>query len=376
MNSVTTRGIRSAAAVWITVAVVALAGCSGEISSVDRAQAQVTAKEKAVTEAEADLTAASATFCDASKTYITGLDRYGDVLNATAPTVGDVREAGADLTDPRDAAFDGAEAAVDAQEALTVAEQELAEARAALEAAQAGSSSAPADPAAEQPSSTPLAPTATVDRVKQADSEFAAAQEAITDETPLTAASEQFNSAVVALEMAWLRLFADAGCLSDEQALQAQTAVSAYTAALQQDLTVAGYYAGGVDGVYGPATVAAVEDLQNANGLAVTGTVDKATADALQTELLALGGAAAQESVATTAAIQQTLKLAGFWDGPVDGIWSDALTEAVQEFQTALGVEPTGSVDAATITAFQEALSQLTQPESSPSASPDSSQAP
>ena len=91
MNSVTTRGIRSAAAVWVTVAVVALAGCSGEISSVDRAQAQVTAKEKAVTQAEADLTAASATFCDASKTYITGLDRYGDVLNATAPTVGDVR---------------------------------------------------------------------------------------------------------------------------------------------------------------------------------------------------------------------------------------------------------------------------------------------
>ena len=212
--------------------------------------------------------------------------------------------------------------------------------------------------------------------MKQADSEFAAAQEAITDETPLTAASEQFNSAVVALEMAWLRLFADAGCLSDEQAVQAQAAVSAYTTALQQDLTDAGYYAGGVDGVYGPATVAAVEDLQNANGLAVTGTVDKATAEALQAELLALGGAAAQESVATTAAIQQTLKLAGFWDGPVDGIWTAALTEAVQEFQTELGVEPTGSVDAATITAFQEALAGLTQPESSPSPSPDSSEAP
>ncbi len=375
MNSVTMRGIRSATAVWVTVAVVALAGCSGEISSVDRAQAQVTVKEKAVTQAAADLTAASATFCDASKTYITALDRYGDVLNATAPTVGDVREAGADLADPREAALEGAEAAVEAQETLTAAEQELAQARVALEAAQAGSTDAPADPT-EQASTTPLAPTATVDRVTQADSEFAAAQSAITDETPLAAASEQFNSAVVALEMAWLRLFADAGCLSDEQALQAQAAVSAYTAALQQDLTDAGYYAGGVDGVYGPATVAAVEDLQKANGLAVTGTVDKATAEALQAELIALGGAAAQESVATTAAIQQTLKLAGFWDGPVDGIWTDALTSAVQEFQTALGVEPTGSVDAATITAFQEALSQLTQPESSPSPSPDSSQAP
>ena len=74
--------------------------------------------------------------------------------------------------------------------------------------------------------------------------------------------------------------------------------------------------------MYGPATVAAVEDLQEANGLPVTGTVDKATAEALQAELEALGGAAAQTTVATTAAVQQTLKLAGFWDGPVDGVWT------------------------------------------------------
>ena len=59
-------------------------------------------------------------------------------------------------------------------------------------------------------------------------------------------------------------------------------AVSAYTTALQQDLTDAGHYAGAIDGVYGPQTVAAVEDLQEANGLPVTGTVDKATAEALQ----------------------------------------------------------------------------------------------
>ena len=41
------------------------------------------------------------------------IDRYGDVLNATAPTVGDVKDAGADLAAPREAAFAGAEAAVD-----------------------------------------------------------------------------------------------------------------------------------------------------------------------------------------------------------------------------------------------------------------------
>ena len=111
--------------------------------------------------------------------------------------------------------------------------------------------------------------------------------------------------------MAWLRLFVDAGCLPDEHKQQAAAAVSAYTTALQQDLAEAGYYGGAIDGVYGPQTVAAVEELQRANGLPVTGTVDKATADALQAQLAALGGAAAQTAVATTAALQQTLKLAG-----------------------------------------------------------------
>ncbi|KRA24828.1 peptidoglycan-binding protein [Microbacterium sp. Root61] len=349
---------------------IGLAGCSGEVSTVDRAEARVAAKEKALTEAQAQLTAASDTFCGASKTYVLALDRYGDVLHDTAPTVGDVREAGADLTQPRDDAFDGAEAAVDAQQQVVTAQQELTDAQAALERAKAGTSAPPTDAGSPPPTTPPLAPAATVDRVSQAESEFAAAQGAITDDTPLADASEQFNSAVVALEFAWLRLFVDAGCVSDEQTVQAQEAVSAYTTALQQDLATAGYYAGAVDGVYGPETVAAVEALQEANGLPVTGTVDNATASALQTELLALGGAAAQESIATTAAVQQTLKLLGFWDGPVDGVWTTALTEAVKAFQIELGVEPTGAVDAATVSAFRQAIESLSPPESNMSPSP------
>ncbi|MFF1635265.1 hypothetical protein [Leifsonia sp. NPDC058248] len=47
-----------------------------------------------------------------------------------------------------------------------------------------------------------------MDRVKQAESEFSAAEEKITDKTTLADASEQSNSAAVALEFAWLRLFA------------------------------------------------------------------------------------------------------------------------------------------------------------------------
>ena len=72
-----------------------LTGCSGESqdASLRAAQAKVTAKEKALTEAESAATAASTAFCTSSATYITAIDRYGDVLNATAPTVGDVKDA-------------------------------------------------------------------------------------------------------------------------------------------------------------------------------------------------------------------------------------------------------------------------------------------
>ena len=33
-------------------------------------------------------------FCGDAQTYIVALDRYGDVLTSTAPTVGDVRDGG------------------------------------------------------------------------------------------------------------------------------------------------------------------------------------------------------------------------------------------------------------------------------------------
>ena len=99
-----------------------------------------------------------------------------------------------------------------------------------------------------------MASAEVVNRVKQAEAEFVAAQEGVTDETPLAQAAQQYNAAVVALEVAWLTLYADAGCLTDAQQEQAVGAVRAYTAALQQSLLDAGYYEGAVDGVYGPTT--------------------------------------------------------------------------------------------------------------------------
>jgi len=362
------RGVRAVAIAG--VALLALAGCSSDITTVDQAQAQVKLKEQAVSEAEATFAAASQAFCDTAQDYVLALDRYGDVLHATAPTVGDVQEAGADLAEPRDDAYDGAQAALDAQQAVLTAHEELAEAQTTLARLEAGVSGTPSPVASPDPSLAPLAPVATVDRVKQAEKDFSTTVAGITPVTPLKEASEQFHSAAVGLQLAWMHLFVDAGCATDEQLAQADQVLSAFTTALQQDLKDAGYYKGDVDGIYGPKTTEAVEALQEANDLPVTGTVDQATILALQAELVKAGHDEAKDELATTAAVQQTLKLLGFWDGPVDGVWTDELTEAVKDFQKALDVEQTGVVDAATLAAWEKALEEFKNPSPSPSPSP------
>ena len=63
-----------------------------------------------------------------------------------------------------------------------------------------------------------------------------------------------------------------------------------------------------------------------------------------------------------TAAVQTVLTVTGFWRGPIDGVWTEELTAALQAFQTALGVEPTGVVDAATLAVFQQARDELQAP--------------
>jgi peptidoglycan hydrolase-like protein with peptidoglycan-binding domain len=216
-------------------------------------------KQQALDEARTDLTTKVDGFCRSATTYIGALDRCGDVLTGTAPTVGDVTEAGNDLAERRSDVIAGAEAAQEAKQAVATAEQELA---------------------------------------------------------------------------------------------------------------AADDYQGEIDGVYGPTTVDAVSALQKKHGLPVTGTVDKATDAALRADLAAKGGAAASQEVASTAAVQQTLKLAGHWSGPVDGAWTPALTEALKAFQTELGVKPTGAVDAATVAAVQQKVNDAPKRASaSPSAS-------
>ncbi len=114
-----------------------------------------------------------------------------------------------------------------------------------------------------------------------------------------------------------------------------------------------------MDGIYGPQTVDAVTQLQNDSGLPTTGLVDQATALALDEKLAAISAEAATQALTKTSALQTVLTLTGYWTGPVDGKWTPELTDALEQFQTALGVPPSGSVDAATLAAFEQALAEL-----------------
>ena len=355
------RLLRTAAAAAVPLLLLAACGGDDDDEAVDPvavAQRRVDDAQAELHDAQSALEDAHGQFCDDARDYIEAVDRYGSAFSDAAVTVGDITTAGSDLERPEEAAKSSADAVVEARDRVATADQELVDAQAALEEAQSGTSGPPP----ETTTTTTLVPPATIDRVQQAEEDLTAAFEGVTPSTPLTEATEKVNSAAFALQIASLRLFADAGCLSDEQAAQAVDAVVNYTTALQTSLKTSGYLEGEVDGIYGPETVAAVEALQSDNGLPVTGLVDRATATALTAAVEAAGGEAANLAIAHTAAVQSILTAAGYWTGPIDGQWTDALTAALQSFQTDLGVPATGVVDAATLAAARKALDELTAP--------------
>ncbi len=335
-------------------------GSSGEPAPdpLTAAQQDLDEAEAALAEASTALDEAGAQFCDESEAYIEAVDGYGGLLTDAEATVGAVTTAGADLEEPRETVTASADEVRRARDELTEAELQVAEAEAALAEVQTGTTAPPVTTT----TSVPLVPDEAVDRVEQAEADLADAFEGVDESTPLSEATEQVNAAAVSVQVAWIQVFASAGCLGDEEHLEAVTAVADYTRTLQSALATAGYYEGEIDGVYGPATVDAVERLQEDAGLPVTGLVDRATAAALDEAVAAAGGDVAAAELAHTAALQTVLTVTGYWTGPIDGEWTDALTAALQAFQTDLGVEPTGVVDPATIAAAQLALDEARTP--------------
>ena len=189
-----------------------------------------------------------------------------------------------------------------------------------------------------------------IQAVEDAEAAFENASD-IDDRSPVIDAGVRFTSAAYQLEVAWVRLFADAGCLEGDEEAQADAKqwVSDYVSAIQTDFRSIGYYLGDIDGVYGPMTIEAVEQFQHDQGLPVTGLVDPATQAALQ---VALG---ARQS-AQVGGLQAILTATGHYTGPIDGVWTPAVEDSLKALQDDLGVPATGVVDPATLRALEDAL--------------------
>ena len=287
----------------ITVMALTISACGSDEISVEDAQAQ---------------------FCADVEEYVTALDTYGGLFEDVELTVGDVRSAADDLDPAREAVSESAAVFKGAVEA---------------------------DP--DSAVTIELLESDSIEIVQEAEENFDDALAGINDRTRVVDAGVQVTSAAYGLQVAWVRLFADAGCIEDEG--EASEWVSGYVSGLQTDLAAIGLYAGRIDGIYGPQTIAAVERLQEEAGLEVTGLPDPATQRALA-ELLG------QRESAQVAALQGILTATGHYTGPVDGVWSDAVEEALKALQTELGVPATGVVDAATMRAFEAALTEAGNP--------------
>ncbi|MDA3028758.1 MAG: peptidoglycan-binding protein [Actinomycetota bacterium] len=123
---------------------------------------------------------------------------------------------------------------------------------------------------------------------------------------------------------------------------------------------------GGADGVFGAKTLEALNSFQRSHGLAITQTVDEATAVALGIVTAPTNGLARGASGDAVAQLQQALVDAGHNPaGGVDGVFGPGTEAALRAFQTASGLEVTGTVDQMTAarlmsrTAIEPAAAEL-----------------
>lgn len=140
----------------------------------------------------------------------------------------------------------------------------------------------------------------------------------------------------------------------------------AFIASVQSALAELGYYTGPIDGQFNDDFRAALIAFQTDNGLEPTGEIDSETLAAIQANL-EVGSAALTASIAE---IQQLLTDLGYFTGPIDGRVTPALGDAIRAFQTDLGVEPTGILDAATLRAIYQAGVQSGTPVEPPEPPP------
>jgi branched-chain amino acid transport system substrate-binding protein len=135
--------------------------------------------------------------------------------------------------------------------------------------------------------------------------------------------------------------------IADLQRQQAAYASAALNTRVQQALRFLGFYTGPIDGLNSPELTAAIAAFQTSVGLEATGVIDGNTIAALQASL----GSFTDLFGSSVIGLQQLLTDLGFYTGPIDGVWSEAVTAAMRALQAELGVPQTGVPDAATLKA-------------------------
>ncbi|MGB3405547.1 MAG: peptidoglycan-binding protein [Microcoleaceae cyanobacterium] len=126
---------------------------------------------------------------------------------------------------------------------------------------------------------------------------------------------------------------------------------------LQQRLQVHGFYDAEIDSMFGPRTESAVIAFQQANGIEVTGLVERDTWKALETdptptlltEVLAKGDRGSKVRT-----LQTRLQAKGYDPGPVDGVYGGLTESAVMAYQQAKALDASGVVDDTTWTTLSQ----------------------
>ena len=133
---------------------------------------------------------------------------------------------------------------------------------------------------------------------------------------------------------------------------------------VQKKLTASGHYKGPIDGLPGSMTNAAIRRFQLAHHLKVTGELNHQTLAKLGLEggasapdysaigrFFSSGPLARAEVTVQVEAIRKTqekLAAAGFYAGPHNGMPGVSLVKALEDWQRAQGLAPTGRIDART----------------------------
>lgn len=130
--------------------------------------------------------------------------------------------------------------------------------------------------------------------------------------------------------------------------------------AVQDRLHVQGAYAGAVDGNWGQDSQNALQQFQQSHGLQSSGQINAATAQALgldPAQLLQLAAAPPPPQPVPLGPevirnIQGRLSQLGYYQGGVDGQWGPGTQAAVTALQQSRGIQPTGQLNPATVSAM------------------------